>query len=165
MTMLLSNRYDLARSTVGGVSKASIELQDEITPEVDRTFREPTISWRWKNDLRSDVINILEECEEEDWDGYGAKPVNIENELRIQMILDLLPYYLLPPEIVPEPDGYLSLEWRRDDVAFSVSVEPFKLIYAAILGAGRTRHGEEPFYGDDLPESIKDILVTYFLNV
>ncbi|HEB71047.1 MAG TPA: hypothetical protein ENI77_00320 [Nitrospirae bacterium] len=164
MTIRLSPTSDLERSTKSGVSEASQKLQYEIAPEVDRIFREP-ISWRWKDDLEEDVIEILEECEEEGWDGYGAKPIKPENKYRIKMILDLLQYNLLPPEIIPEPDGYLSFEWRRDDVAFSVTVEPCKLVYAAILGAGRTQHGEEPFYGDDLPEAIKDILTKYFLNV
>jgi hypothetical protein len=57
--------------------------------------------------------------------------------------------WLPAPDIVPEPDGDLSIEWDfGPDKIFSISIgEMGKLHYAGLLGGGVERHGVEPYSG------------------
>ncbi len=53
-----------------------------------------------------------QECSEEGWDGYGARPVTQETYDEAVRFLGALPSWLPTPEIVPEPDGDIGFEWN-----------------------------------------------------
>lgn len=101
---------------------------------------------------------FVEECGEENWDGYGAEPVSETSYFLTQEFLDALPMGAAPTSVGAEPDGQMTLEWYRTPYrVLSVSVDPTGVLhYAALLGSS-TRHGMEPFYGA-VPKSILELI-------
>lgn len=88
------------------------------------------------------------------WDGEGALPVEYSAYAYARRLIQLLPLGLPVPEIYPEPDGDVAIEWdlgRRR--VFSISVgRDGTLNYAGLFGR-RKLHGVE-FLGDRIPRSI-----------
>jgi hypothetical protein len=89
---------------------------------------------------------VLADCSRPNWDGYGARPISAETAIRARYFLDDLPSSLPAPDIVPETDGELAIEWslgpRR---VFSVSIgEQGPLHFAGLFGE-EERHGVESF--------------------
>lgn len=66
-----------------------------------------------------------------------------------------LPANIPDPDLVPEPDGELAVEWQFGRRwVFSVSIGPrHRLSYAGLFGGNRS-HGAEQFTGE-IPEAIK----------
>jgi hypothetical protein len=55
---------------------------------------------------------VYEECSEVNWDGYGAVAITHATYKKAAEFLDAMPNRLPPPEVIPENDGELALEWR-----------------------------------------------------
>lgn len=100
------------------------------------------------------VDEVYKECSEEDWDGYGAKPIKEEAYLQALELVDALPSSLPLPEVIPERSGDLALEWSKGKRAVLViSVSGEKMIqYAGIFGTSKI-HGSE-YLEDFLPQVI-----------
>jgi len=100
---------------------------------------------------------LLKEKEEhsiDNWDGYGAKAINIDSYNYALYFALSLPSSIPIPEIYVNPDGYVTYEWyegkRR---VFSVSVgNRNELAYAGLYGASKT-YGVEYMY-EEIPENI-----------
>ena len=94
------------------------------------------------------IEEVRAECSKANWDGYGAKPISEAVAERAKLFLDNLSSLLPAPDIAPEADGELAIEWhfglRR---VFSVSIgEEGPLHFAGLFGE-EERHGVEPFDG------------------
>lgn len=91
---------------------------------------------------------VRAECSAASWDGYGASPISAATIERARSFLDDLPSSLPAPDIVPESDGDLAIEWhlgpRR---VFSVSIGAQGPLHFAGLFGEEERHGVEPFGG------------------
>ena len=101
------------------------------------------------------LLDIFERCSKANWDGHGAKPVDRDSVRQALKFLELLPISLSVPEVAPEPDGEIALEWfgSRDRV-FSVSIgSGAELSYAGYFERGATTHGTETF-NDSVPLAI-----------
>jgi len=100
---------------------------------------------------------LLKEREEhsiDNWDGYGAKAINIDSYHYALDFALSLPSSIPVPEIYVNPDGYVTYEWyegkRR---VFSVIVgNRNELAYAGLYGASKT-YGVEYMY-EEIPENI-----------
>ena len=94
------------------------------------------------------------ESSEENWDGYGAKPMTPLDHYQAFRFLEALPPHVPTPEVSVDPDGEAAFEWYRGPRhILSVSVGwNSTLSYAGIHGLGKV-HGEEHFV-DELPNSI-----------
>src|SRR4030042_2939942 len=95
---------------------------------------------------------VFHECSDENWDGYGAQPLTEDAYYEAKKLLKLLPSYSLPmPEIIPEPDGSIGLEWYKDKrFVYVISVSGnSELTYAGLFGLNKT-HGTE-YFADLLP--------------
>jgi hypothetical protein len=105
-----------------------------------------------------DLARLKQECAELGWEGYGAQPVNEETLDQVVAFLRALPEDVPVPDLVPEPDGEVSIEWQNGPRrVFSVSVGPHeRLSYAGLLGANRW-HGVDLFFGAVPPEIIRGI--------
>lgn len=101
---------------------------------------------------------LLEECSCEDWDGYGAKPVEFETFLEAVRFAETLPNQFPNPEISADPDGEISFDWDEGPRSvFSVSVGKHKnLNYAGLYGTNKN-YGTE-YFGNELPKTILDNL-------
>lgn len=89
---------------------------------------------------KADLLNSLEqlsvECAEEDWDGYGAEPVNMVALSRARAFIRSLPERYPLPELSVEPDGAVSLDWMpSSNRTLSVSLsESGRIPYAWVDG-------------------------------
>lgn len=121
-----------------------------------------TIGRPQKNALTS-LEEIIVECSAEGWDGYDAAPVSDDAYDEAKRLLESLPLATFPmPEIVPEPDGGIGLEWYKGKrQVFVVSLRRMnEIVYAGLYGLSRT-YGTE-YFGTSLPRVIIDNLKRLF---
>ena len=107
---------------------------------------------------RSDEVlqslnEVFDECYEEGWDGYDALPITGSAYVEAKRLIESLPLtsFFPMPEVVPEPNGVIGLEWyRKNRLVFIASVSGRnEIVYAGLFGANKT-HGTE-YFGDSLP--------------
>lgn len=90
----------------------------------------------------------------DNWDGEGASSVEFTAYEYAHRLIELLPVDLPVPEIYPEPDGDLAIEWdlgKRRVLSIAVGRDG-TLNYAGLFGRKKL-HGVE-FLGDRIPPSI-----------
>lgn len=97
-------------------------------------------------------------CQEPDWDGYGAQPIQREVVMLGHEFLRALPIGISAPTVGAEPDGHLTFEWYKSPHwTVSISMSPDgNLYYSGILGP-RSEYGTEPFWGQ-APHSVLDLV-------
>jgi hypothetical protein len=100
------------------------------------------------------VDKAIKEYSEEDWDGYGAQPVDAVACQNAIWFSRLLPMNIPVPEIYIDTDGEITFEWYlAPRKVFSVTARRNKeLAYAGLFGVNKT-HGTESLY-DEVPETI-----------
>ena len=100
--------------------------------------------------LAPELLQIAHECDQAGWDGYGAKPISKVTCERVAQFVDLLPTWMETPEVSPEPDGEIAIEWYRPNGAvFSISIGEFGPVnYAGLFGRDQEVHGVEQFLGE-----------------
>jgi hypothetical protein len=108
--------------------------------------------------VMDELATVWEECQEPNWDGYGALPVTQDALRNTYLFLGAMPLGFPRPSIGAEPDGDLTLEWHRSARrTLSVSVSPYgELHYSALFGPSRV-YGTEAFFGD-VPDSILNLI-------
>jgi hypothetical protein len=102
---------------------------------------------------------------EPNWDGYSARPISQETVSTVQAFLGKLPGWVPSPDVVPEPDGEIAMEWTSPaGDLLSVSLGEAKVLnYAGLFSGGVERHGVEPFAGnisEDLLGQITRVVTT-----
>jgi len=97
----------------------------------------------------AELARVAKACSQRGWDGYDAQPISRQTQLNARVFLEDLPMWLQAPDIVPEPDGEIAIEWDLGPGRiFSVSIgDTGKLHYAGLFQGGVERHGVEPFEG------------------
>ena len=143
-------------NATGGIAEAVAKLLREVAQH------ERAKATDWRPAARRAMAQIATECSVTNWDGYGAAPISPAAVRHAQDLLDVLPADVSEPQVVPDPDGDISLSWDSGvDHVFTISVSAAGTIsYAGILGKGVQRHGQEPFRGDVakiLVESIREV--------
>ena len=106
------------------------------------------------NDVLQSLDELCKECSEEGWDGYNAIPVVEDTCDEAKRFIKSLPINFPMPEIVPEPNGGIGLEWSKGNrQVFVASVSgKSQIVYAGLFGINKT-HGTE-YFGDSLPSTI-----------
>lgn len=111
-------------------------LEDESILLSDK----PRFSGRDKESLgklENKIYNIYDEHQVENWDGYGAEPIQYLNQ-SLEFAKDLFfesRVLIESVEIVPENDGCLCFEWYQSSSKFvNISVKNDKLIYTYKFG-------------------------------
>lgn len=120
-----------------------------------------TIDW---TDCALESLNeVYEECLEPNWDGYGAAAISPEAYFEASKLLRIIPTSFPMPEILPEPEGEIGLEWyKRENHVFVVSVAGNNIItYAGLFGENNEIHGTE-YFGDSIPKVIIDSVERLF---
>ncbi|MFQ5779359.1 MAG: hypothetical protein ACE5HN_01075 [Nitrospiria bacterium] len=151
-----------ATSSSYGISDESNRLQGSI--KNIRRHHWETASGQQRYQVHSSLLDVLVDCREGGWDGYGAKPLSDKAYFEAVKLLDLLPSYLALPEVVPEPTGDIALEWYKENkFTFVLSVSGNNTItYAGIFGAGNEIHGTENFT-ESIPRVIIENIQRLFL--
>ena len=108
-----------------------------------------------------ELWEVWTECQESGWDGYDALPVERQTLNSTYCLLDSLPYGFPRPSISADPDGQLTLEWRRSPRrVLSVSVDPDGYLhYAGLYGANKS-YGTLVFFStapDELLNLVREL--------
>jgi hypothetical protein len=105
-----------------------------------------------------ELLKTFDECQEPDWDGYGAQPVLDTTCQLAQKFLEIFPPGTPAPSIGAEPDGHVTVEWYGSPQrTLSVSVGPDgALDYAALLGEERICGTER--FRSRMPQVLIDLI-------
>jgi hypothetical protein len=107
----------------------------------------------------NDLFRILGECSVAGWDGYRARPITAETCIRTFEFLFDLPQWMTAPDLVPEADGQIAIEWSfppSQTLSISIGAEG-PLHFAGTFRGGEEIHGVAP-YSYCIPESVLQIL-------
>ena len=143
-----------------GVSEESLIIQKCL--ERFLAERRMPVSFAWRDLLLGEIVEIVQSCSTEGWDGYDAAPVSPESGGRAEQLIGLLPEGIQAPNVVPEPTGDIGFEWfRGNGKHFTLGITGPAIVYAGIFGGSCKKYGEEHFIGE-LPEEVLAILTSYF---
>lgn len=135
-----------------GSSEAYLEVSKSLDSARNRVLQAASTL---QSRSAATLARLASECFAEGWDGYAAKPITAATCDRVQAFIDALPSWMAPPDIVPETDGEIAVEWDfGPHQIFSVSIgEKGPVHFAGLFGLNKERHGAEPFQ-DSVPEDI-----------
>ena len=142
---------DWQRSAVSkeaGVVATSIKKVDDNLENSQVLFGE-------KAEAISELSSIVAECRFENWDSDGASPIRKRAALLAERFIRVLPEGVPMPEVTPEPDGSVGLEWYQSKrKAFVVSFgSSARLAYSWIDGPDRG-HAVIHFDGETIPNRV-----------
>ncbi|MDE0092079.1 MAG: hypothetical protein OXN83_02195 [Oligoflexia bacterium] len=116
-------------------------------------------------ELINRIYNIYHKHQRENWDGYGAEPIQYLSQSRqFAKALFLEARTLIESlEIIPENDGCLCFEWFKSSNKYiTISVKGNILIYTYKFGNNRRGCGEATFSDKQIPsfliEKIKTVI-------
>lgn len=100
------------------------------------------------------IDELCRECSIDGWDGYDSLPITGDACEEAKRFVKSLPANFPMPEIVPEPNGGIGLEWSKGNrLIFVASVSgKNEIIYAGLYGINKS-HGTE-YFSDTLPLAI-----------
>lgn len=138
-----------------GVSDAARTLQECRRGFEQRQQESATFS---NLSLDDQLIDAHLEAAQPDWDGAGSLPVEPATLRLAKEFVESLPRKYQTPEITPEPDGHVNLEWYNGKRRLlSVSVNPDgRLHWAALVGSEDPR-GSCVFFGE-APKTLLHLL-------
>lgn len=138
-----------------GVSPDSVRIWERIR-ESKEHFQD-YITGQQLQRLLSELDSVFVECSKANWDGYNAEPISSDAYLEAIEFLRLLPPFMSPPEIVPEPDGEIAFEWlQAEDRLFVVGLSGNNTItYSGMFGSDEKIYGTEHFV-DSLPRIVTE---------
>ena len=107
----------------------------------------------------SELGRLENECSEPGWDGFNGRPIAALTVVRARTFLCALPSWMTAPDVVPESDGNIAIEWYfGPHRSFSVSLgSDGPVHYAGLFGGEEEIHGAAPFLGQ-IPQSIVQLL-------
>jgi len=103
----------------------------------------------------SEILTVADECEDENWDGEGAKAIKDCVAGRAVALIRALPMGTPMPEVAPDRDGRMSLDWILTRYSFlSVSIGSTDRLPYAWVDGGESGHGVARFDGSKVPPRI-----------
>jgi hypothetical protein len=134
------------------------ELIDQAARRSREELRNSTLGHR---EALEELGDVWDECRQPDWDGYGALPVEQDTLTAAYSLIDSLPLGFPRPSIGADPDGQLTLEWRKaPHRILSVSVDPDGFLhYAGLFGTDKC-HGSIAFFStahDKLLQLVREL--------
>lgn len=103
----------------------------------------------------SQIHALANECSDSGWDGDNAAAIHPRAVLIAEAFVRAIPDCIALPEVAPEPDGCLSLDWiqsRNRFFTLSVGVSN-RLAYAWLDGADKG-NGVARFDGEGIPTRV-----------
>lgn len=144
-----------------GVSHEAKMLFDTL--KLIRSHSSQSFSGQALQYVLNDIEIVVTENSHSNWDGCGAEPISQEAASDASIFLSLLPSALPMPEIVPEPDGDIGLEWEKDrDNWLIVSCGKNKIISYAWKISGQGRGDGNFKFSGGIPKTIIYIIQILF---
>lgn len=121
------------------------------------------ISWQKKMEAVDTVIDTFRKHQKSNWDGYNAAPISEAACAEAILFLKKLPSTIPSPDVIPNPDGDVSLEWYIDQrILFVATFSGTGVIaFAGMFGKGSKVHGTELFT-ESIPSSVVENLCRLF---
>lgn len=103
----------------------------------------------------SAIRELAAECAEPDWDGYDALAIDPVAVWNAEEFIRALPDNLPVPEVSPEPDGSISLDWIRSrNKIVSVSIGATNRLAFAWLDGTERGHSVVNFDDSNVPHRL-----------
>ena len=108
-----------------------------------------------KQDILRELRTIAEDCALDDWDGCGAVAVDAGALQKTEDLVRALPEGFPLPEVAPEPDGSVSVDWIRSPYQlYTLSIGRANRLAFAWLDGTDKGHGVVGFDGISLPARV-----------
>jgi hypothetical protein len=120
---------------------------DLISSSVIGSFGRNLIYWRQLEEISNLGV---------DWDGYGALPLEKQSVLNTRKILEMMPKEFPVPDLTPNPNGTISLDWEISNIVISVEIGNSK--FSAFLNDGL--NGTTTHCGSFDSTNVFDLLVS-----
>ena len=141
-TLAISGKYDFSfdiNPMTEGISNLARDTAN-VAAEALAHFTKTIVNKDPRDKLKEDLKSVLIECSQNNWDGYDSIPISDNAILRAWNYADNLPKEIPIPEVTPEPDGELALEWYgKDGSVFSISFGENDIISYAGLFSDKTK--------------------------
>lgn len=132
-----------------GVSEAA-EIIDTIRSEIVQNSRQ-SVS-HYNHELENSLAVVQREGSSADWCIEGNEPVRMSTALTTRSFIETLPGRYQNPDIAPEPDGHISVEWYLEKRRLlTVSIGPDQKLYWAALIGNEDPRGSATFTGRTPP--------------
>ncbi|MEX1014876.1 MAG: hypothetical protein WDZ80_07000 [Candidatus Paceibacterota bacterium] len=138
-----------------GISDDAKSVTDQLSEVKADIKRESITMGKSFSDLQDELDLILDESQDNNWDGYGSKAVIYDSYLEAQKFVDGYPISsMVLPEVSIDPDGEISFEWYKNpEYCFSISFSGDEILtYAGLFGINKINGSE--YFGDEIPEII-----------
>ncbi|MBL4900256.1 MAG: hypothetical protein JKX76_11570 [Colwellia sp.] len=131
-------------SAVNAFSDSAKTLK-EIEENAFSHFSDSIVNETVYDSVANALFTAYFQCMNDNWNGYDARAISLSTLNKAMTFFSCLPETLPKPEVTPEPDGEIALEWYGDDGGvFSISVNKDKqLSYSGLFADGSKVHGEE----------------------
>lgn len=121
--------------------------------EATKYFEQSQALFGTKAAAISSIQEIVCDCSEENWDGYGAEAVSPLAIWNAEDFVRALPDGFPIPEVAPEPDGSISFDWTvANDQRVALSVGESNRLALAWVNTNERGQAVVNFDGANLPE-------------
>lgn len=112
-----------------------------------------------RSPMIDELSSIYADCQMANWDGNGADPIGIDTINQTKLLLDAIPQGVMAPELAPEPDGRVSLDWlvARNRI-LSISLGSGSTIPFAYSNGLSRGHGVTEFSQGRFPRDLFELL-------
>lgn len=145
------NVYARGGSAISSEARAAQNAATAVIESVERS----QVLFGEKATVISQLMALADDCSEPGWDGAEASAINPIAVFVAESFLRALPDGFPIPELAPEPDGGISLDWiqaRNRLVSVSVGTT-HRLAYAWLDGADKG-HAVARFDGENIPPRV-----------
>jgi len=140
--------------TLTGVSLEARSVRDAMRELITSSERSAAL-FGDKASLLSKLWSLADECGEDDWDGEGGLALDDGAIGAAVSFIRALPTYFPLPEVAPEPDGAVSLDWSVSKTRmFSVSCGSTPRLAFSWLDGTDRGHGVAGFDGWMVPDRV-----------
>lgn len=159
---LISDRYLLSPSVIDGRISEVFKATDANHPGKVVAikafkfglFNDAVIREAFEREGRI-LTEIQHPCSEADWNGEGSYALNPIAVFLVESFIRALPDSIQLPELAPEPDGSITLDWIPSrHRLFSVSISASDRLAYAWLDGSDKGHAVARFDGERIPQKI-----------
>jgi hypothetical protein len=155
-TIVATSNLALAMGGSTALSREAHFVSEAATEFVKSTERSEALSGD-KNAVLSDLAALGTDYANPGWDGGHAAPIDPVAMFFVRRFVHALPYGISMPELAPEPDGSVSLDWSASrNRVFSLSIGPSNRLAFAWLDGADTGYATAQFDGIDIPSLVLD---------